>query len=63
MDGWGISVLGEQIINEANILVSKGAKEIILLGQNVNAYNYNKIRKLSSLIRALSNVKNLKRNI
>jgi len=51
----------EQIIDEAQNLVSNGTREIILLGQNVNAYNYNKKRKLSSLIRALSNVKNLKR--
>ena len=51
----------EQIVNEAHNLVSNGAREIILLGQNVNAYNYNKKYKLSSLIRALSNIKNLKR--
>ena len=30
----------EQIISEAKQLVRNGAKEIILLGQNVNAYNY-----------------------
>ncbi len=51
----------EQIIDEAQNLVSNGAKEIILLGQNVNAYNYNKKYTLSSLIRALSSIKNLKR--
>ena len=54
----------QQIIDEANILVNKGAKEIILLGQNVNAYNFsknNKKYKLSSLIRELNNIKNLKR--
>ena len=53
-----------QIINEANNLVSKGAKEIILLGQNVNAYNFiqNKTSyKLSSLIEELNSIKNLKR--
>ena len=42
-----------QIINEAEELVKKGSKEIILLGQNVNAY-YNiengKKYKLSNLI-------------
>ena len=42
-------------------MVSKGAREIILLGQNVNAYNYNNSHRLSSLIRTLSNIKNLKR--
>ena len=31
----------QQIINEAKELVEAGAKEIILLGQNVNAYSYN----------------------
>jgi len=51
----------EQIIDEAKKLVGNGAKEIILLGQNVNAYNYKKKYKLSSLIRALSNIDNLKR--
>ena len=51
----------EQIIDEAQNLVSNGAREIILLGQNVNAYNYNKKYRLSSLIRALNNIKNLKR--
>ena len=30
----------EQIINEAKELIQNGAKEIILLGQNVNAYRY-----------------------
>ena len=51
----------EQIIDEAKNLVSNGAREITLLGQNVNAYNYNKKYRLSSLIRTLSNIKNLKR--
>ena len=54
----------EQIIDEAQNLVSNGAREIILLGQNVNAYNFlenNKNYRLSSLIRELNNIKNLKR--
>ena len=51
----------EQIISEAKNLISKGAKEIILLGQNVNAYNYNQKYKLSSLIKSLNNIKNLER--
>jgi len=51
----------EQIIDEAQNLVNNGAREIILLGQNVNAYNYNKKHRLSSLIRVLGNIKNLKR--
>jgi len=54
----------KQIIDEACHLVNNGAREIILLGQNVNAYNFsenNKNYKLSSLIRELNNIKNLKR--
>tara|TARA_Y100000741_G_scaffold263743_1_gene204284 strand:- start:686 stop:1726 length:1041 start_codon:yes stop_codon:yes gene_type:complete len=53
-----------QIINEANQLVCNGVREIILLGQNVNAYNFrenNKKFTLSSLIRELNKIKNLKR--
>ena len=54
----------KQIILEAKNLVNNGAKEIILLGQNVNAYNFlenNKNFTLSSLIKELNNVKNLER--
>jgi tRNA-2-methylthio-N6-dimethylallyladenosine synthase len=54
----------EQIINEAKNFVSNGAKEIILLGQNVNAYNFLKKGKdynLAFLIRELDKIKNLKR--
>jgi len=54
----------KQIIDEANILVNNGAKEINLLGQNVNAYNFldnGKGYKLSSLIKELNNIKDLKR--
>jgi len=54
----------KQIINEACSLIDKGAKEIILLGQNVNAYNFshtNKNYKLSSLIYELNKIDNLKR--
>ena len=54
----------DQIITEAYTLVKNGAKEITLLGQNVNAYNYfdkNKNYKLSTLIYELNNIKNLKR--
>ena len=51
----------KQIINEAQNLVANGAREITLLGQNVNAYNYKKRYKLSTLIRELNNIENLKR--
>jgi len=54
----------KQIINEANNLVKNGVKEIVLLGQNVNAYNYtenNKNFKLSSIIKELNSIRDLKR--
>ena len=53
-----------QIVSEAKHLVKNGVKEITLLGQNVNAYNYfenGKNYKLSSLIKELDNIKDLKR--
>tara|TARA_B100001741_G_scaffold296649_1_gene280715 strand:- start:1155 stop:2459 length:1305 start_codon:yes stop_codon:yes gene_type:complete len=52
------------IINEAKNLISNGAKEITLLGQNVNAYNYTKGKekfKLSYLINNLEGLERLKR--
>ena len=54
----------KEITNEAKILAQNGVKEIVLLGQNVNAYNYkskNKNFKLSHLIRELNEIKDLKR--
>ena len=54
----------KQIINEVNNLVVNGAREIILLGQNVNAYHFsenNKNYKLSNLIRELNSINDLKR--
>ena len=50
----------EEIILEAQQLVANGAKEITLLGQNVNAYKSNK-NKLSNLIHKLNDVKGLER--
>ena len=50
----------EEIVLEAKQLVENGAKEIILLGQNVNAYN-SQNKKLSDLIFEISKIKNLKR--
>ena len=49
-----------QIINEAKYLVANGTKEIILLGQNVNAYNY-KNYKLSNLILEIEKLSKVKR--
>ncbi len=53
-----------KIVNEAKQLVQNGSKEITLLGQNVNAYNYeekNKIFQLSDIIMALEDISELKR--
>ena len=52
------------IINEAKILLKKGAKEICLLGQNVNAYSSvqnNKSWNLARLIREIANLEGVKR--
>ena len=54
----------DQVINEAKEIVQSGAKEIILLGQNVNAYSYkdkNKEYRLSNLLLELENFKELER--
>ena len=49
-----------EILSEARYLVSNGSKEIILLGQNVNAYKYGS-QRLSDLIYSLSEIKGLQR--
>ncbi len=49
-----------QILNEAKELVNSGSKEITLLGQNVNAYNF-KGSQLSHLILELEKISDLKR--
>ena len=54
----------EEIINEAKQLVLNGAKEIVLLGQNVNAYNFKteeNFFKLSNLINRLNKIEGIKR--
>jgi len=50
----------QEIISEANQLVENGAKEITLLGQNVNAYSFEK-KNLSDLIAELDKIYGLKR--
>ena len=49
-----------QILDEAKYLADNGTKEIILLGQNVNAYNYNN-NKLSNLILEIEKLSKVKR--
>ena len=54
----------KQIIKEVENLVGQGTREIILLGQNVNAYNYkegNKEFRLSDLLKKLEEFNQLKR--
>jgi len=54
----------DQIIDEAKELIEGGAKEIILLGQNVNAYSFKEVNKefrLSDLLLELENINQLKR--
>ena len=48
------------IVSEAKQLVNNGSKEIILLGQNVNAYTF-KNKRLSDLLYSLNKIKNLER--
>ena len=47
----------DELVVEANQLVDNGAREINLLGQNVNAYKY-KNNKLSDLILEISKIEN-----
>ena len=50
----------QQILDEAKNLIKRGSKEITLLGQNVNAYNFEGLR-LSNLISELENFPGLDR--
>ena len=49
-----------KIIDEAKFLSENGAKEIILLGQNVSSYNHNNI-SLAKLIKKISKIEDIKR--
>ena len=54
----------QQIVSEAEDLVHAGAKEIILLGQNVNAYSFknkNKEYRLSDIIMELEKITEISR--
>jgi len=54
----------KSILNEAKFFISNGAKELVLLGQNVNAYNYknsNEICDFGLLLFYISQLSNLKR--
>ena len=58
--GAEISRPWDDIIAEANSLVGAGAREIVLLGQNVNAWTYDG-QGLAELIRALATLEGLER--
>ena len=49
-----------ELVDECKVLVDNGSKEITLLGQNVNAYNYEG-KHLSDLIYEISKIKDIKR--
>ena len=55
----------EDIIEEANEVVKQGAKEIVLLGQNVSSYKYvdknNKIWTLANLIEEIAKIEDISR--
>ena len=55
----------KHIFDEVNHLVENGCKEVVLLGQNVNAYHgvdkYNNEVNLAKLIISLEKIKDLKR--
>tara|TARA_B100001057_G_scaffold271268_1_gene271478 strand:+ start:1 stop:1326 length:1326 start_codon:yes stop_codon:yes gene_type:complete len=50
----------DQVIDEAKNLADQGTKEIILLGQNVNAYNHEN-KRLSDLINEIEKFQEIKR--
>ena len=52
----------KEILNECQDLINNGAKEITLLGQNVNAFNYggNKLSTLVSEINKLDRIKRIR---
>ncbi len=49
-----------ELVLEAHQLAENGAKEIMLLGQNVNAYNFQG-KRLSDLIQEIAKIKKIKR--
>jgi len=58
--GREISINCETIVNECSSMVKNGAREIILLGQNVNSYQYKDVN-FASLIKKAATIENLER--
>ena len=58
--GKEVSRSQNDILNEIREIAAKGTKEVILLGQNVNAYNFEGV-SLSSLINSISQIVEIER--
>ncbi|GHT04199.1 tRNA-2-methylthio-N(6)-dimethylallyladenosine synthase [Endomicrobiia bacterium] len=58
--GREVSINCETIVNECSSMVKNGAREIILLGQNVNSYQYEDVN-FASLIKKTAAIENLER--
>jgi tRNA-2-methylthio-N6-dimethylallyladenosine synthase len=58
--GREISLNADEILNECSLLAQNGAREIMLLGQNVNSYRYENI-DFASLIKKIAAIKDLER--
>jgi tRNA-2-methylthio-N6-dimethylallyladenosine synthase len=58
--GREISINCETIVNECSSMVKNGAREIILLGQNVNSYQYKDVNFVSLIKKAVA-IENLER--
>jgi tRNA-2-methylthio-N6-dimethylallyladenosine synthase len=54
------SINCETIVNECSSMVKNGAREVILLGQNVNSYQYKAVNFVS-LIKKIAEIENLER--
>ncbi|MDR3274782.1 MAG: tRNA (N6-isopentenyl adenosine(37)-C2)-methylthiotransferase MiaB [Endomicrobium sp.] len=50
----------QSLINECSLMVKNGAREIMLLGQNVNSYQYGDVN-FSLLLKKIASIKNLDR--
>jgi tRNA-2-methylthio-N6-dimethylallyladenosine synthase len=58
--GREFSLSANEILNECSLFVKNGAKEIMLLGQNVNSYKYECL-DFTSLIKKIAGIKDLER--
>jgi tRNA-2-methylthio-N6-dimethylallyladenosine synthase len=54
------SVSADEILSECSLLAQNGAREILLLGQNVNSYKYENV-DFTSLVKKIAVIKDLER--